>query len=293
MVKVLVHVHVYYIKAWFRIEKILQNIVAEKSVEVKILTTVSSDLSDSDIYTIEKSRVKGMSLIRMPNNGYDIQPFFFLLQSVDLEDYNYIIKLHTKRVQHGIDVFFNGRFISRVLWSKFLINAIAGSTGLFKKNLERMQLDQSIGMIGSCYLLSAVSSSDEEEKKMICNYVHKLNAENVTGSKYIAGTMFMVRSDILKPLIDSALVYEEFERSESGKLGGTKAHAIERILGVLVSLHNKRICGFDKSWWNDFVTGPFAHVLRRFTFDKRITSNGRLLIRIFRIPVYNAKYPKK
>ena len=293
MIKVLVHVHVYYVKSWAKIEKILKNIVAEKSIEIKILTTVSADIDDSDIYRIERSRIGNMSLIRLPNYGYDIQPFFFLLNTVALDDYDYIVKIHTKNDQYGIDVSLNGRYISRIQWSHFLMNAIAKSTKAFKKNIEKMQSDPTIGMIGSNYFISEVSSSDEGERELINDYIHKLDAEKVTNAEYVAGTMFIVRSDILKSLTTSGLTNEEFEKSESRKLGGTKAHAIERILGIIVSLNNKKICGFDKNWWNDFITSSFAHAIRRFLFDKRVTSNGKMLIRIFRIPIYNVKYPKE
>ena len=90
----------------------------------------------------------------------------------------------------------------------------------------------------------------------------------------------------------SELDDEEFEHSESRKLGGTKAHAMERILGILVTLSKKTIVGYDKSLWKDLITSSLAHALRRFTFDKRITSNGRVLVRICRIPVCNFKYSK-
>ena len=49
MARVLIHVHVYYIKSWYKIEKCLKKITADKSNEVKILTTVSADIGDSDI----------------------------------------------------------------------------------------------------------------------------------------------------------------------------------------------------------------------------------------------------
>jgi lipopolysaccharide biosynthesis protein len=147
-------------------------------------------------------------------------------------------------------------------------------------------------MIGSSYFISDVSSSDEEERRLIANFADKLGADKVSETQFVAGTMFMVRTGILKPLIDSGLVNEKFERSESRKLGGTKAHAMERIFGILVALSKKTIVGYDKSLWKDIITSSFAHALRRFAFDKRITSNGRVLIRICRIPVWNFKYTK-
>ena len=292
MAKILIHVHVYYVKSWYKIEKCLKKIMADKSNEVKILTTVSADIDDSDIYKIERTRVPNMSLIRVPNDGYDIQPFFLLLKETPLEQYDYLIKLHTKNDVYGIDVVSNGRYISRAQWSNFLMDAIASTPKTFKENIARMQSDSTIGMIGSNYFISDVSSSDEGERRLIANFADKLGADKVSETQFVAGTMFMVRTGILKPLIDSGLVNEKFERSESRKLGGTKAHAMERIFGILVALNKKTIVGYDKSLWKDIITSSFAHALRRFTFDKRITSNGRVLIRICRIPVWNFKYTK-
>ena len=292
MARILIHVHVYYIKSWYKIEKCLKKIMADKSNELKILTTVSADIDDSDIYKIERTRVPNMSLIRVPNDGYDVQPFFLLLKEAPLEQYDYLIKLHTKNDVYGIDVVSNGRYISRAQWSNFLMDAIASTPKTFKENIARMQSDSTIGMIGSSYFISKVSSSDEEERRLIANFADKLGADKVSETQFVAGTMFMVRTGILKPLIDSGLVNEKFERSESRKLGGTKAHAMERIFGILVALNKKTMVGYDKSLWKDIITSSFAHALRRFTFDKRITSNGRILIRICRIPVCNFKYTK-
>jgi lipopolysaccharide biosynthesis protein len=292
MAKILIHVHVYYVKSWYKIEKCLKKIMADKSNEVKILTTVSAVIDDSDLYKIEKTGIPNMSLIRVPNDGYDIQPFFLLLKSVSLEQYDYLIKLHTKNDVYGIDVKSNGRYISRAQWSNFLMDAIASTPKAFKENINKMQADPAIGMIGSSYFISKVSSSDEEEKRLIADFAHKLGADKISESQYVAGTMFIVRTSILKPLIASGMVNEEFEHSESRKLGGTKAHAIERILGILVTLSKKTIVGYDKSLWKDLITSSLAHALRRFTFDKRITSNGRVLVRICRIPVCNFKYSK-
>ena len=167
MAKILIHVHVYYVKSWYKIEKCLKKIMADKSNEVKILTTVSAVIDDSDLYKIEKTRIPNMSLIRVPNDGYDIQPFFLLLKSVSLEQYDYLIKLHTKNDVYGIDVKSNGRYISRAQWSNFLMDAIASTPKAFKENINKMQADPAIGMIGSSYFISKVSSSDEEEKRLI------------------------------------------------------------------------------------------------------------------------------
>ena len=295
MYRLLVHIHVYYIAAWPKIETYLKNIIADSSCNVKIFVTVSNTIDDSKIYRIERSRIPNMSLLRVPNRGYDIEPFFYLLRSISLDSYDYIIKLHTKNVVRGIDMNFNGRYLSRVQWPTFLFEAIAGSKKTFSKNIEILKNDKSLGMIASSYLISNVCYHQDElcEKEIYENYIKKLNAERIINPTYVAGTMFIARSDIFKPLVEAGLLSEVFEQSESRKLGDTKAHAVERLFGVLVALKGMKLQGFDKSRYKDLTTSTCAHAIKRFIFDKRITTNGRLLIRIFRIPICNIKLEKQ
>ena len=295
MYRLLVHIHVYYIATWPKIETYLKNIIADSSCNVRIFVTVSNCIDDSKIYRIERSRIPNMSLVRVPNRGYDVEPFFYLLRSISLDSYDYIVKLHTKNVVRGIDINFNGRYLSRVQWPTFLFEAIAGSKKAFRNNIENLKNDKNLGMIASSYLISNVCYHQDElcEKEIYENYIKKLHAEQITNPTYVAGTMFIARSDIFKPLVEIGLSNETFEQSESRKLGDTKAHAVERVFGVLVALKGMKLCGFDKSWYKDLTTSTYAHAIKRFVFDKRITTNGRLLIRVFRIPVWNIKLEKQ
>jgi lipopolysaccharide biosynthesis protein len=53
---------------------------------------------------------------------------------------------------------------------------------------------------------------------------------------YFGGTMFWVSVSCIKPILDLHLLPEDFD-SEKNQIDGTKAHAIERLFGV-VTLHN-------------------------------------------------------
>ena len=183
MVKILLHIHVYYVKSWHRIEKRIKSLIANKSLEIKILTTVSSNINDSDISKIEQAQLPNMSVIRVPNEGYDVQPFFHMLKSVSLDEYDYLIKLHTKNTVFGIDMRLNGRFISRIQWQNFLIDAIAGSPKIMEENISRMQSDPTLGMIGSSYCITKFSSDDEEERRLIENYIRILHADEISNAQ--------------------------------------------------------------------------------------------------------------
>ena len=49
-----------------------------------------------------------LAVMAVPNRGYDIAPFFHTLNNLDLNDYDYIVKLHTKR---DVDCFVNFRLL--------------------------------------------------------------------------------------------------------------------------------------------------------------------------------------
>ena len=293
MYKIAVHVHVFYIKQWPMLEKYLRNIVGNRNCSVKIFVTLAEGIASNQIEKITKSAVSSdIKVMTLPNRGYDVEPFFTVLRSVSLDDFDFVIKMHTKNIRWGIDVSFNDRYISRLRWPKFLMNAIAGSPEIFQNNLEQFQSDSELGMIGSHYTIIDSSYNKETEQKNIDYFREKMNLKNIP-FVFVAGTMFMIRAHLLKPLFDTGVINEEFEHSVQRSLGGTKAHALERIFGLLVADKGMKIKGFDQSWYNDFVTSRFMHTIRRFFFDKRVTNNGNVLIRIFRIPVSNKKYNPK
>lgn len=293
MYKIALHAHVFYKNYWRKIEKVIKNIEANKECAVKVLVTVSGKYVDEIVPEIQRSCLDNISLILLPNRGYDIEPFFFMLKNINIDDYDFIIKLHSKNKRWGIDAIFNNRYISRLQWPNFLVDAIAGSKRIFKENIDHFAQDPNLGMIGSSYLITSVRDNCENEVHYLKYFYNKLSMLESFDYYFVSGTMFMVRAELLKPLVTSDIVNENFEESVSRTLGGTKAHALERIFGFLVHEQGKIIKGFDQSLYKNFITSKFMHSIRRFLFDKRITTKGRILIRVFRIPIYNKPYNNK
>lgn len=52
--------------------------------------------------------------------------------------------------------------------------------------------------------------------------------------QFAGGTMFWVRPEVLKPLYDLKIKLQDFDE-EAGQIDGTLAHALERILGYIVT----------------------------------------------------------
>jgi lipopolysaccharide biosynthesis protein len=61
---------------------------------------------------------------------------------------------------------------------------------------------------------------------------------------YFGGTMFWARLDALEGILKLQLMPDDFQ-SEHGQIDGTTAHAIERMLGAVCKLDDKKLYEVD------------------------------------------------
>ena len=94
--KILVHLHLYYHDQLDYFIKKLKNITCDYDLYV---TMVEMDEKVIDKLKQFKSSVK---IIKVENRGYDIWPFICVINMINLSDYNYIIKLHTKNYRTSV-----------------------------------------------------------------------------------------------------------------------------------------------------------------------------------------------
>ncbi len=93
---IFVHCHIYYPELWPELKTCIQNIhpypfelfVTMVENHQRIINDILSSFPNAHIEIVE-------------NRGYDIGPFVYTLNKIVLDNYSYIIKLHTKR---NIDV---------------------------------------------------------------------------------------------------------------------------------------------------------------------------------------------
>lgn len=91
MTHILTHVHLYYIDMWPEIKEKLANITV--SYDLFVTLNNRNERLQQDILNFKNDAVIQI----VDNRGFDVGPFIKLLNSVDLDQYDYIIKLHTKR----------------------------------------------------------------------------------------------------------------------------------------------------------------------------------------------------
>ncbi len=222
--KLAVIVHIYQEKDWSYIQgrlKILEGINHDLYVTVtekdrKILNTILRQSPNSVAQIV-------------PNRGRDILPFLHVAQRIRNLNYQYILKLDTKRFAGGGDD--QEQFeeiIDKLLPSKDHVTVIMAKLG------------QGGSLIGPAGHYVSLNKYMGDNSSQITEYLERLIGTKATKDildnqekyAFFAGAMFWARFDAIAPLLDLLFTPEDFE-AERGQVDGTLAHSLERMLTLL------------------------------------------------------------
>ena len=92
MKPILVHLHLYYKDMLKTMLAYIDNI---SNYDYDLYVTMVEE-DENTIKQIKEFNNRA-NIIKVSNRGFDVWPFICVLQKVNLDDYSYIIKLHTKR----------------------------------------------------------------------------------------------------------------------------------------------------------------------------------------------------
>ena len=216
---------------------------------------------------------------RTPNFGYDIGPFIDFLHKIKLDNYDYILKIHTKRMS-GDYCQFNHKRFSVKTWRNMLLDGVLCSSQAVHKNLQIMAKNPTVGMIGNDYILT-----DEKASLLplptLSAEMQKIGLTMPKDLHFVAGTMFFVRAKLLRPFLKYKI--EDFAISDKSVHDNTLAHVLERLFGLAVTAQGYKIQGVKYKSYELQIT---INTLKRFLFQKKITRHGKLIIKICKIPVF-------
>lgn len=231
--KFAVILHIFYKDQW----EYLRDRIAVLPPECRDLYVT---LTDEDADTVKKIKEFDPDAVidTVPNLGYDVGPFIYRINSLDLDKYDYIIKLHTKAKGKSAK-FFSGKIaFNRNFWGPYLIDSLLKSPKTVADNLAVFS-DEKVGMIG-CDLFYITQDMMLDD---VNGVLTRLGLIEVTGSySFVAGTMFMVRAKLFK-LLQNIYTIEDFTPSKHTTDDGTLAHVFERALGVMITQSGYEIRG--------------------------------------------------
>lgn len=280
-----VHLHIYYENMWPFIKSYLQNLENLKYDLFVTLVKKNSALEEEI-----RSYAPNCRIFVIENRGYDVGPFVYFLHQINLDDYDLILKIHTKSRQGNVLTSINGKFFSRRKWVDVLLNSLIGSKQMIATNLANFENKKELGMIASKYLIAKDKDLSAEMRQAIKVVLQRLGYSDNKEIMFVPGTMFWVRASLFKSLKHN-FVLEDFSSTDGKIRNGTFAHVMERVFGAVVLAQNFTIEGFDHCHcWQ--LRSPILE-LKRFLFQKKITKNNYELVKVCRIPVYRRRLSDK
>ena len=222
--KLLVHLHLYYHE---QIDFMIKNLKNINGCNWDLFVTYNTEnpISINKLLKLKSD----VHLIKVDNIGYDVWPFIQVIKSVNLNDYAYILKIHTK---NKTPMMYVKKFTAKgYWWRNELINVLLSSKRKFRNNLKILDNNRNIGMLCSEICLFDTGDGLPENTYMLDDELKLLNFKTKSG-KFCAGTMFMAKTEIYKFLKQDIINKLRFEPSEGSSSNTSLAHTYERILTI-------------------------------------------------------------
>lgn len=191
------------------------------NIPMRLLLTTDSEEKKAALSESLKALELNGEVIVTPNRGRDVAPF--LIEGGRFSKGEEIIfHLHTKKSKH------DDRYAG---WGNFLRENLIGSKAIVQSILKLFEYDE-IGLIYSEHFNEVEGLRNwgydfEKAESLLARLGCHIDAD--TPLEFPTSTMFWARRDVLQPLFDLNLKYEDFD-PEEGQIDGTLAHAIERSL---------------------------------------------------------------
>ncbi|CAH6804169.1 rhamnan synthesis F family protein [Vibrio alginolyticus] len=215
--KVAVILHLYYESCWDEIDYYLSNIAEPLDLYVSLGEHVSKATEDKLLLKFPNAVI-----YKLPNIGRDIAPFIHIFKSIDVNKYEAICKIHSKKSKHRVD---------GALWRNYLLGRLLGSSRKVKLIRENIN-DSDVGMI-SPYFHRLCSKNYINDNQELLSKLIEMHGESYgsVSFDFVGGSMFWFKPQALEPLLFMDIGSFELENNQ---LDGTLAHAVERYLGYVV-----------------------------------------------------------
>lgn len=275
MKPILVHLHLFYADMWPELKGYLQKVLLYPH-EIYITAVEPLPEIAADAQTLSPH----VHFEVVENRGYDVGSFVHVLNQVNLADFDYVIKLHSKQ-NCTLGMLLNSYNVGEHRWRDYLCDFM----NHLPQCIEAFAKDSTLGMTANYRLICKKEKYDEsaiaESKQMLS----KLNLP-AKDFGYVAGTMFMCRAESLQPIKNLGLTLADFavpDRAQKSSL----AHTLERMLGWAVKAQGYQIADCFTPAGEQRLAALLTplRALKNFVYRKKRTKKGKIEIKICKIPV--------
>jgi hypothetical protein len=222
---VAVLIYIFYTDIWEDIFPLLLSIKDDIHIDIALC----SDNDNSKIIN-DLKQLNIINIRYVENRGGDIGPFLLQIQDLDEDKYPYFIKIHSKK-----------SIIAKFDWKYILFNSLIGSKEILEKNTSLLHNNKNIGAITDPTLIM----TNIGKNKLYIDILAKLLNISTTKKRFMAGSMFMSRTELFKKYFTKNFIDAIYPLLETGKVSdsynATYCHSLERIFGQIVSNENLQI----------------------------------------------------
>lgn len=232
--------HLYYTEMFDEISKYIDNMG-----EVPYDLYITMPRENKPFLPTLRKKYPDAQVIITENIGFDIYPFMKFLNEVDLDQYDLLFKLHTKK-DIPIEYSKNGVLLSGSNWRTYMFNAILGNENRVKYINMLAKRHPHIGMFcakevlirGFQEIAVDIDPARVESLMLDCKMLMR-------DWEYVAGSVFVIRPQLLKPLKRRNFQVEEFPPYFPRDWNGLP-YCLERVFGCMVSAQGYQIGGLSQ-----------------------------------------------
>ena len=182
------------------------------------------------------------TVIEVPNRGRDIAPFLALAKAAVSDGMDILCKVHTKRSAH----LSNGEE-----WRRDLLQKVLGWGDYPKSVVSAFQENPAIGLVIPQGHATSADRHWGANRLQVLRLAKRIRYRGLSANfVFPAGSMFWIRADALRPILELGLGVEDFEE-EAGQVDGTLAHALERLLPLAAKLRGYRTVDTRILCWSE------------------------------------------
>jgi lipopolysaccharide biosynthesis protein len=221
--KIALHIHVYYPDL---LPEILQRLKANKVRPDLFISAPSLEAKLEILALLKAGNVEAVCVEVVPNRGRDIGPLLTAFGSELVKNYQIVGHIHTKKTVDVKDLEVGRK------WFNFLLdNLLGGAAGnMADVIVGQMCLNPKFGLIFPDD--SNVVGWDANEKPAQ-ELALRLSLDKLPKNiNFPVGTMFWARSEVLAPLVNLCLKWEDYP-AEPLPYDGSLLHALERIIPLV------------------------------------------------------------
>lgn len=275
--KILTIVHFFYKEQWNEIKQCLFNIAKFDDIELFVTMPEDNNSFKKEIYeSFSNAHIKIVD-----NIGYDIWPFLDIINSINLDNYDILVKLHTKRDLTPSAVLKNVN-IGGSFWRDNLLE-FCKTPQAWEKTRTFFLTDEKTGLVSNDFCI--FNERCDPSRKIyphIKNILKDMNFSYSSSYYFIAGSIFAARPFLFK-WIQGKYSEKDFFRADKDHSENI-AHYIERVLGYAICSQGYSFRSVSNAKYKFIYYIKYA---KRFIYKKRLII---ILLFIVLLILFNHKH---